>query len=211
MNTSKILILILAITIVFLSVKIVLTKNTNANMDSASDSKNRVLENIYTRTSVRTYQERKIEDDKIEQILKAAMSAPSAVNKQPWAFVVVKEEETLDRLGSSLPTAGMLKEAPLAIVVCGDLSKALEGIGAEYWIQDASAATENILLAAHGLGLGAVWTGVYPVKDRILTVKTILKLPDSIIPLNVIPIGYPKGPQAPKDKWNKKNIHYNKW
>jgi nitroreductase len=102
-----------------------------------------------------------------------------------------------------------LKKAPLAIVVCGDMTKALAGGGREFWVQDASAATENILLAAHALGLGAVWTGTYPSKDRSAKVAELLKMPDTLIPLNTIVIGYPAENPAPKDKWNPQNISYN--
>ncbi|WP_374937823.1 nitroreductase family protein [Bacteroides stercorirosoris] len=105
----------------------------------------------------------------------------------------------------------MAKEAPLAIVVCGDLSKAISGAGSDYWVQDASAATENLLLAAQGLELGAVWTGVYPIKERVKEVQKILHLPEHIIPLNVIPIGYPAENPLPKDKWKPENVHYERW
>ena len=105
----------------------------------------------------------------------------------------------------------MLTKAPLAIVVCGDLSKGLEGNALNYWVQDVSAASENLLLAAHALGLGAVWTGVYPLMERVNDVSRILELPRHIVPLNVIPVGYPAGETAPKDKWNPENIHYNGW
>ncbi|MEG1998961.1 MAG: nitroreductase family protein, partial [Bacteroidales bacterium] len=139
------------------------------------------------------------------------MSAPTARNKQPWMFVVVNDKTVLKQLADSLPHAKMLAEASLAIIACGDLTKALNAAGSDYWIQDVSAATENMLLAAHGLGLGAVWTGVYPMKERINTVSRIMNLPENIIPLNVIPVGYPKDNPMPKDKWKKENIHYNIW
>ena len=170
-----------------------------------------VLDAIYTRTSVRSYTDQPVEPEKIEQILRAGMSAPTARNQQPWAFVVVDDKEVMTQLADSLPYAKMLASAPVAIVVCGDMSRTLEGEGAAYWIQDASAATENILLAAHGLGLGAVWSGAYPTMDRVRAIRSVLDLPAQIVPLNVIPMGYPQGETAPKDKWKPENIRKNNW
>lgn len=170
-----------------------------------------VLEAIQTRASVRAYTDQPVEPEKIEQILRAGMAAPTARNQQPWAFVVIDDKALMTQLADSLPNAKMLASAPVAIVVCGDLSKAIEGEGATYWIQDASAATENILLAAHGLGLGAVWTGAYPVMSRVKAIRSVLGLPAQIIPLNVIPMGYPQGETAPKDKWKRENIRKNNW
>ncbi len=170
-----------------------------------------ILSNIMTRNSVRSYLDKPIEQDKVEKLLRAGMASPSAGNKQPWAFVVVNNKETLTKLGNALPYAKMTSDAPLAIVVCGDLSKGFEGIASEYWIQDCSAVSENILLAAHALGLGAVWTGVHPIKERVEFVSKELELPDHIVPLNVIPIGYPSGDTPVKDKWNPSSVRYNKW
>lgn len=175
------------------------------------DDKLSVLEAIHARTSIRSYQPQEVEDEKIEQLLRAAMAAPTATNKQPWAFIVIRDQEILNELSSTLPYTKMAKDAPLAIVVCGDLNKAISGAGMEYWVQDASAATENLLLAAQGLGLGAVWSGVYPMEERVKEVQKILLLPKDIIPLNVIPIGYPAENPLPKDKWKPENIHYNRW
>lgn len=176
--------------------------------DEASEA---VLDNIMTRTSIRAFTDQPVEEAKVEALLRAGMAAPTAVNKQPWAFVVVREREQLDRLREAQPNARMLATAQLAIVVCGDLEKALEGAAQSYWVQDTSAATENILLAAHGLGLGAVWTGVYPMAERVAAVSEALGLPSHVIPLNVIPIGYPDQSPEPKDKWNPTNVHYERW
>ena len=171
-----------------------------------------VLQCIETRTSVRQYQpDRAIPQDTVELLLRAAMAAPTAVNKQPWAFIVLDRREAIDSLVSALPYAKMLSHAPLAIVTCGDMNKAIEGDGRDFWIQDVSAATENLLLAAHALGLGAVWTGVYPLQDRVEGVQRALGLPANIIPLSVVPVGYPVGEQTPKDKRVPENVHYNKW
>lgn len=181
------------------------------NQSSATDPSEVVIQNIMTRTSIRAFTDQPVDEATVEKILRAGMSAPTAVNRQPWAFVVVNEREQMERLREVHPYAQMLKTAQFAIVVCGDMERALPGASQAYWIQDASAATENILLAAHGLGLGAVWCGVYPNPDVLPKVKEVLGLPSSIVPLNIIPIGYPAENPAPKDKWKPENIHYNKW
>ena len=142
-------------------------KPSSARISMKQDNKLSVLDNIHARTSIRSYQPKEVEDEKIEQLLRAAMAAPTATNRQPWAFIVIRDKETMNELGSTLPYAKMVKDAPLAIAVCGDLTKAISGAGIEYWVQDASAASENLLLAAQALGLGAVWTGVYPIDERV--------------------------------------------
>ena len=162
-----------------------------------------------TRTSIRDYTDQTISADTIETLLRAGMAAPSAVNKQPWHFIVVNKKEKLMELASTNPYAKMLEKAPLAIVVCGDMSKALEGDARAFWVQDCSAATENILLAAHALGLGAVWTGLYPNMERVDAVSEVLNLTDNIIPLCTVVIGHPAEQPQPKDKWNPENVSYN--
>lgn len=180
------------------------------NQDATNPS-NAVIENIMTRTSIRAFTDQPVDEATVEKILRAGMAAPTAVNKQPWAFVVVNDREQMERLREVHPYAQMLKSAQLAIIVCGDMERALPGPSQAYWIQDASAATENILLAAHGLGLGAVWCGVYPNPDVLPKVKEVLGMPSNIIPLNIIPMGYPAQTPQPKDKWKPENIHYNRW
>lgn len=179
-----------------------------AGTESAAET---VLETIRTRTSIRAFTDQPVEEEKIEQLLRAAMAAPTAVNSQPWAFVVVRDRAQLERLREAHPYAQMLATAQAAIVVCGDMTKALEGAVQGYWIQDTSAATENILLAAHALGLGAVWTGVYPNPQVLPRVHEVLELPQHVIPLNIIPVGYPAQSPEPKDKWKPENIHYERW
>ena len=181
---------------------------TGGNDENGSEA---VIETIMTRTSIRAFTDEPVTDETIETLLRAGMAAPSAVNRQPWAFVVVEGRENLDRLAEVHPNARMLGTAQAAIVVCGDMTKALEGTAQAFWVQDASAATENILLAAHALGLGAVWTGVYPNPERVAAVSETLGLPSYVIPLCVIPVGYPAEAPAPKDKWNTANIHHNVW
>ena len=172
---------------------------------------NTIIQAIMTRTSIRAFLDKPVSDDTIELLLKAAMAAPSAKNSQPWAFVVIKDRGVLESLGASLPNAKMTATAPAAVVICGVLDKALPGEAHEYWIQDAAAATENFLLAVHALGLGAVWTGVHPISERIGILKDTLKLPENVEPFCLIPFGWPAAPAAIKDKWNASIVHQDKW
>lgn len=206
MKTSIILNVALAIALVFLCYKLAVTGGEKTQKQETSEV---VLNNILERTSVRSYLDKSIEDDKIEKLLRAGMAAPTAVNKQPWHFVVVTDKSLLQKLAKANPYAEMVARAPLAIVVCGDMTKALDGNAREFWVQDCSAASENILLAATGLGLGSVWTGTYPSEERCAAVSEVLGLPETLIPLNTIVIGYPDGEVTPKDKWQESNISYN--
>jgi nitroreductase len=183
---------------------------------------NLAFNNIITRRSVRDFTGEVIKKEDLISLLKAGMSAPSAVNRQPWSFVVVEKKETLEALSEKLTHAKMLSKSGAAIVVCGlpDKSKiinsaikAVSGISlGDYWITDCSAASENILLAAHALNLGAVWTAVFPNEELVGTVRKILAIPDDVIPLNVIPIGVPADLNIPPiDKFKEKNIHWGKW
>ncbi len=167
---------------------------------------NETLEVIHNRKSVRHFTDQAVKKAQIETLLRAGMAAPTAVNRQPWAFYVVTKREILDALGEQLPYAKMLAQAQAAIVVCGDMETAGNLIDKGYWVQDCSAATQNILLAAESIGLGAVWTASYPYDDRTKVVIEALDLPENHIPLNVIPIGYPTGEDVPKDKWKPENI-----
>lgn len=196
----------LALALVFLSYKLAVKEEGKAKEQDGSEV---VINNILKRTSVRSYEDRAVESEKVEKLLRAGMAAPTAVNKQPWHFIVVTDKNQLQKLSEANPNAGMAAKAPLAIVVCGDMDKALEGDAREFWVQDCSAATENILLAATGMGLGAVWTGTYPSKERCAAVADVLRLPDTLIPLNIIVIGYPDTEPTPKDKWKKENVSYN--
>jgi len=165
-----------------------------------------VLANIFARTSVRHYQPTPVPPELELILLKAAMAAPTALNRQPWRFVVIRAPEVREKLASKLKSAWMVKDAPLAIAVCGDLSRAVDGEGRDFWIQDASAATENMLLAAHALGLGAVWCGVYPIEQKVRDAREILGLPEQVIPLNLVAIGYPAGEETPKEKWDASKV-----
>lgn len=187
-----------------------LTVMTSCSNTPANSSADAVLENIHNRKSVRQYTGDPVSDEHIQTLLKAAMAAPSAVNYQPWRFVVVTERAELDAMAEILPYARMLRQAPLAIVVCGE-TLWFEGKENMYWQQDCSAATQNLLLAAEALGLGAVWTGVYPDPDRTAQLSAFLGLPETVKPLCAIPIGHPAGEDKPKDKWKPENIRYSKW
>ncbi|MEW6602325.1 MAG: nitroreductase family protein [Nitrospirota bacterium] len=166
---------------------------------------------IYTRRSVRKFTGEKVKPEDLDAILRAGMSAPSAVNVQPWAFVVVTARNILDDLCGALPFAKMLDKAGAAIVVCGVPDKD-DTYAKQYWVMDCSLASGNILLAAHALGYGAVWTAAYVDSDRVNSVRRILSIPDNIIPLNVIPIGVPVDRDAkPVDKYRQENIHREKW
>lgn len=168
--------------------------------------KNETLKVIHNRKSVRHYTDQAVTTEQIELLLQAGMAAPTAVNRQPWVFYVVTRRETLDSLADQLPYAKMLTQAQAAIVVCGDMEKAGNMKDKGYWVQDCAAATQNILLAAESIGLGAVWTAVFPYDDRSASVINTLKLPVHHVPLNVIPIGYPTGEDLPKDKWKPENV-----
>lgn len=172
---------------------------------------NKAIETIMTRVSVREFTGEKISEAQIDTLLRAAMAAPSAINKQPWAFIVVTDEELIAKLGEALPYSRCSNKPAVAIIPCGDLSKAIEGEMAAFWINDVSAATENLLLAAHAMGLGAVWTGLHPDMNRATMVQKMLGLPEHIIPLCVVPVGVPAEKPAVKEKYNPENIHYNAW
>ena len=169
-----------------------------------------VIENIMTRTSIRQFTNQPVAKDTLDLLVKAGMAAPSAMNAQPWAFIVITEKEVLDSLNAVKPWFN-LKTATAAIVVCGKVDKSSDAPEKEYWVQDCSAATENILLAAHAYGLGAVWCGVYPNPDNVAGVVRVLDIPENIIHLNVVTLGYPAENPEPKDKFKTENIHYQKW
>lgn len=171
---------------------------------------NEAYRNIITRRSVRRFDGTPVTEEQKEAICYAAMCAPSGVNRQPWEFVIADDKELLTKLAEALPYAKMATEAPLAIVVCGNRDRFLEGIDAALWEQDLSAASENILLAANALGLGGVWTCLYPHADREDTVRKLLNLPANFIPFNLIPIGHPSDNHAPMDKWHTDRIHHNR-
>ena len=172
---------------------------------------NQTLTTSHNRKSVRKYLDKPVERDVLETLMRAGMAAPSAANHRPWAFVAITERPTLVALANGLHYGKMAEHAAAAIVVCGDLGKALPGLEQDFWVQDCSAASQNILLAVESIGLGATWGGVYPMADRVALVQSVLNLPKEIIPLNIIAIGYPVGNELPHDKFDAAKIHWEKW
>jgi nitroreductase len=164
------------------------------------------LEVIKTRRSIRKFNDKRIKQETIEVLIRAAMQAPSANNEQPWQFIVIDDRKLLDNIPKFSPYAPT-QTASAAILICGDMS--LIKIP-EYWIQDCSAATQNLLLAAHDLGLGAVWTGVIHLPGRSEGFRTMLNLPKTIEPLSLVVLGYPAQTVKPVDRYKKERVHYNK-
>ena len=166
------------------------------------------IDAILTRRSIRSYKSEAVSEQTIETLLRAAMAAPSAWNEQPWEFVVIQDREMLDRIPDIHPHAQMAKEAPLAIVVCCDMEREkLKGL----WVQDCSASTENLLLAAHASGLGAVWCGVYPDEGRVADVRTFLSIPETVIPFGLLVIGHPNEEKPPSDRYEASRVHHERW
>lgn len=166
------------------------------------------LEAICTRRSVRQYRHQPVADDVLQRLLEAAMAAPSARNAQPWHFVVLTERALLDRIARANPNAEMASRAPAAILVCADLNLELSP---GYWVVDCAAATENLLLAAHALGLGAVWTGVYPRQERMAGFQQLLQLPERVQPHSLVVLGYPADRLATVNRFRPDRIHRNSW
>lgn len=166
------------------------------------------MEAILSRRSIRRYTGEPVPEEVIRELLEAAMSAPSASNEQPWQFVIIDDRRILDEIPGFHPYAHMLKEASWAIAVCGDMN--LETVRG-FWVQDCSAATQNILIAANAKGLGAVWLGVYPHESRAKTVQKLLGLPEQVIPLCLISIGYPAEQKPPANRYSESRVHHNQW
>jgi nitroreductase len=167
-----------------------------------------VVEAIITRRSIRKYTGERVTDAQVELLLKAGMYAPSAVNKQPWHFIVFRDRKVIEEIIKIHPNGRMLEDSDVAILVCFD-ENLQHDVG--YGPVDCSAATQNILLAAHGTGLGAVWVGIYPRENRIKGVHRLFNLPGHIIPFSIISIGYPAEKKELPDRFKKERIHYEKW
>jgi nitroreductase len=165
---------------------------------------------IMGRRSIRLYRPGEVSEETVQKLLAAAMAAPSAVAKDPWRFVVVRKREQLGRLAASLSNGEMLNSATLAIVVCGDLEAAHDN-QLSYLLQDCAAAIENLLLCAHLLGLGSCWLGVHPREQRIKSLKEILSLPASVIPVGCTAIGYAAETKEPRTRLNPDYVHFEKW
>ena len=209
MKNSTYLIILLALGLVFVSYKWV--NSSSADPATAAPASDIALENIMTRSSVRSYSDRPVSAGQIDTLLRAAMAAPTAGNKQPWRFIVVDKRELLDSISANFNSMTMAKDAQLAVIMCGEPAATFPGEGEGYWIQDVSAASENLLLAAHAMGLGAVWCGIYPISERVSKFSSLFTIPDNIVPMACICIGYPEGDPKPKDKWDPQNVRYNRW
>jgi nitroreductase len=167
------------------------------------------LNNIHNRRSIRKYTVEAVSDEQIEIILRAGMMAPSAGNQQPWQFIIIRDKKKLNEISERHPYASFVKDAPLGILVCGDETLATKH--KDFWVQDVSAATQNMLLAIHDLGLGGVWISSYPVESRFKMFQEVCNLPKHVIPLAFIPIGYPAQKITAVDRFKKERIHKDEW
>ena len=166
------------------------------------------LQAIHTRRSVRKYRDQPVPQEFVQKLLAAAMQAPSARNQQPWQFVVIDDRAILANISELMPTAAMAAEAPMAILICGDLD--LEK-SAGYWVVDCAAAAQNMLLAAHALELGAVWCGVYPREPRMEGLRRLVGLPEHVIAHSLVVLGYPAERVPPQDRYRPERVRRNRW
>ena len=170
-----------------------------------------MLKSIFERRSIRKYTGDPVSREQLLTLVKAGMAAPSSRDTRHFNFVIVDDNEMVDKLAKGLPYAKMLETARHAIIVASDLSVAYGGFEIDYWLQDCSAAAENVLLAAQALGLGACWTGVHPREERVSFIKEIMGLPEDIRPLCVIAVGIPAGEEKPRDKFDPSHVFWNRW
>lgn len=168
------------------------------------------LKFIFGRRSIRAYSPGEVSEEAVQTLLEAAMAAPSAVAKDPWRFVVIRQRQNLSQLAAVFPYGQMLATAAIGIVACGDL-EAVYDRQLSYLLQDCSAAIENLLLCAHILGLGACWIGVHPNEAQITQLRKILSLPASVVPVACISIGHPAEVLEPRTRFNKDYVHFEKW
>ena len=154
------------------------------------------FEVLHTRRSIRQFLNRPVGEDLVKELLSAAMSAPTAGGIQPWRFVVITDREKLDKIPDFHPYAGMIKQAPLAILVCGDTMSANYG---KYWVQDCSAA------------MASLWCGVHPVPEREQAFRELFNLPDTVSPLGLAILGYSETPFSHKERYDEQKVHYNVW
>lgn len=205
------IIVLLCIAITAVSVRFMIADNNEH--ENAGNAPNEVLECIMTRASVRNYKPNKVNDSIITEVLKAGMAAPTAANQQAWHFVVITSQALKDTIADSFQWTKMVRDCAFAVVVCGDMSRLFDGdrVDSGFWTLDCSAASENMLLAAHALGLGGVWCGIYPEADRMARLSAILNLPATLRPLNVLSFGYPETSVVPKQKWDPGKVSYNRF
>lgn len=205
------LIILLSAALVAVSVRLALAlsdpKECNENAAGGEDA----IACIMTRASVREYLDKSVPDTIVEKILRAGMAAPTARNKQPWEFIVITEQVLKDSVADAFEYAGMVRRSAFDVVVCGNSDLWGDNDTAEVgnWVLDCSAATENMLLAAHALGVGGVWCGVYPNPERIANLTRLLHLPENLVPLDIISFGYPASEVVPKQKWDPAKVRYN--
>jgi nitroreductase len=172
---------------------------------------NETIDTILDRKSVRKFTDTPISKQQLTTLARAAMAAPTAVNRQPWEIIIVTEKALLKKLGAALPHAKMTTGAAAAFVICGNMERTGEGLERDFWVQDCSAASENLLIAASSMGLGAVWTAAFPFEERMAGVRQILGLPQDIVPLNVIPVGYGVAGIQSHDKFDVNKLHWDGW
>lgn len=211
MKNYQAITLILALALLFTSYTLFdLRKELDEAPQSIASTKDAVLANIFSRKSVRKYTDQPVSQDDLIMLMKAGMAAPTAMDKRPWQFVAITDRGIMMDLRKELKWATGLDGSPAAIVVCGDLSK-MDGAPQDFWITDTCAATQNILLAAEAMDLGAVWCSLYPGAERMDHARKVLNLPDHLMPMCVIPIGHPTGIEQPKEKFDATNIHWDRW
>ena len=163
---------------------------------------------ILDRRSIRRYTTQDVEEKDIRMLLEAGMAAPSAGNERPWHFVVVRDRRLMQGIMEVHPYAQMLKQSPVAVLICGDPT--LEKYPG-FWVQDCSAAVENMLIMAVKLNLGAVWLGIYPIEERVRGLRQLLGLPENIIPFALVPIGHPDEEKRPLDRYDEERVHRDGW
>jgi len=196
----------LACLLLLVVIAVVFYRLQQTEKEGSFAKKEAALSVIHSRKSVRNFvPDKPVSEENIQKIVRAGMAAPSGRDLRPWEIVVINDRETMDMLAAQLPYAKMLETATLAIVVCGDTTRS------HLWVYDCSAVTQNILLAVEALGLGAVWTAAHPYEDRMSAVANAVGLPAHVLPLAVIPIGYPNGDFEPKEKFDETKVHFNKW
>ena len=167
-----------------------------------------ITDALLTRRSIRKYKDQQVEKDKLDIILKSAMYAPSAMNLQAWHFIVIDDSHILNETIKSIPHAELLKQTPAAILVCGD--SAIEK-NESWMIQNCSAAIENILLAAHGLGIGSCWIAIHGIAEVVENVSKQFKLQENVVPISLVTLGYTDETVTAEERFNKEKVHYNKW
>ncbi len=194
-----------------ISIMLAFTSCCQKNATCQTANEQAILDAIQTRVSVRQFTGEEVSEEQIQTLLKCAFSAPTAVNKQPWDILVITDKEIIKQIGEKFPNSRCQNNPSVVFCLCGNMEKALEGEAREYWIQDVSAAMENLLLAAHGMGLGAVWVGIHPISERVQAHRELLGLPSNVVPLGLAVVGHPNEQPEVKNKFKEENIHYNKW